>query len=132
MEHFGSPVMRPAARVEYCERQNACCDSLLGGGAAALGNAAAAGAERSVGRFLRSRALVGRAGLAAHGARAGRAACAFRGAVERVVLLARELAVVVLVELGEARVELGCVLRLVARDEAVVVLVEAFEPHAVA
>src|SRR2546422_10919261 len=60
--------------------------------------------------------------------RASRAACA---SVERVVLLARELAVVVLVELAEARVELHRVLRLVARDEAVAVLVQAVEARGV-
>src|SRR5438105_10681346 len=84
---------------------------------------AVAATERSRRRFLAAGPLAG------HALRASRAGRAARAGVERVVLLARELAVVVLVELAEARIELGRVLRLVARDEAVVVLVEALEAH---
>src|SRR5580765_2283309 len=95
----------------------------------ALLRAAVTAAQRAGGRLLRAGALAGRCrALAArahaarrHAAGAGRAGRATAARVERVVLVARELVVVVPVKLGKARVELGCVLRLVARDVAVVV-----------
>src|SRR6266516_7100746 len=101
--------------------------SLLGCGAG-LAVAATQGSRR---RFLAAGPFAGHALRAAHAARARRAGRAARASVERVVLLARELAVVVLVELAEARVELHRVLRLVARDEAVAVLVQAVEARGV-
>src|SRR5436190_21990854 len=99
--------------------------------------AAVPAAHRAGGRVLRAGALAGR-GRAARGAhaarrarartaRAGRAGRAAAASVQGVVLIVRELAVVVPVELGEARIELGGVLRLVSRDVAVMVLVEALE-----
>src|SRR5881394_1060864 len=109
---------------------------LRGRGAAAFGHAAAGRAERAVSRFLRARTLVRCAGLGlgfASGGRVRRASGrAARAGVHAVVLVARELAVVVRVELGEARVQLGGVLRLVARDEAVVVFVQRVKAPTVA
>src|SRR6185503_4386087 len=61
--------------------------------------------------------------LSARGAACGAAALV----VEAAHLAARDLAVVVRVQLGEAALQLGRVARLVAGDEAVPVLVEAVE-----
>src|SRR5690348_8075779 len=97
-----------------------CCNRLLAAsGAAAIRCLASRGGQVRLCR--------GRARRASPLARARGAACP---ALERVVLVARELAVVVAIELAEARLELGSVARLVARDVAVVIAVELVEASA--
>src|SRR5436190_20249193 len=111
----------PAASARV--RVNAKMELLGAATARTVGAAAAQGLRRGV---LRADAFAGRRCRAAHRAgaargRAGGAARAAHAAIDRAVFLGRELAVVVAVELAEARVELVRVARLIARDEAVAV-----------